>query len=92
MCPLSLSFCRSLIHKKKKSHIVPFSRGGSSDTVLKYDVEYIGSAMSPSQSRSLPSANQVFPDHLVNYLILFFRVSLWTMDLIMYGTSFSDLN
>ena len=57
-----------------------FSRGGSSDTVLKYDVEYIGSSMCSSQSKALPSANQVFQDHLVNYLILFFSlVGLWTM-------------
>ncbi|KAF8798922.1 WD40 repeat-like protein [Phlegmacium glaucopus] len=36
--------------------------GGSSDMVLKYDVEYIGSSISPRPT-SLPSANQVFPDH-----------------------------
>ena len=94
MCPLSPSFCHSLTHKKKtitQIHFCPLSRGGSSDTVLKYDVEYIGSSMSPSQSGPLPSANQIFQDHLVNHLIPFFFVGLWAMGLIMYGDQFLRL-
>ena len=70
------------------------SRGGSSDIVLKYDVEYIGSSIGPSQSRSLPSANQIFQDHMVNYLYPFFfsfLFNLRTMNLIMYETSFLRL-
>jgi WD repeat-containing protein 22 len=37
--------------------------GGSSETVLKYDVEYIGSSLSPRPTTPLPFANQVFTDH-----------------------------